>query len=168
MKKTYYIFTIALTAILFVACQNGSGVEKAEDMGKYAFDILKKFDNTSKEDYIKTIFTIEEVKEFGKKNADIISEQGKKEIANLTVEEYNGRMERDFNRIQQETKDFNIVWSEIEYSDYTYESREQDNIKGTRGDLIFKHNDITYTIKISALLVDNTYTLIRINRLNRK
>jgi hypothetical protein len=167
MKKIYCIFPLLITSMLFIACQNARGVKKAEDMGKYAFDVLKKFDNTSKKEYLKTIFTFEEVKEFGKTHADEIGEKGLKEIASLTAEDYNGRMERDFNSIKEKTEKHSIVWNDIEYSEYTYEAKKEDNIQGTRGEIVFKHNDNTYSVRVSALLVDDTYTLIRLSRLNQ-
>ena len=168
MKKTYYIFTLLITSILFIACQNTRGVENAEDMGKYAFDILKKIDNTSKEAYLKTIFTIEEVKEFGKTHAEEIGERAQKEIASLTVEDYNGRMERDYKKIKNITANDSIVWKNIEYSDYTYETKLEDGMKGTRGELFFKYNDTDYSIRVSALNVDEVYTLVRLSRLSKK
>ncbi|QHI34765.1 hypothetical protein IMCC3317_01090 [Kordia antarctica] len=167
MKKTYYIFILVITSTLFIACQNAKGVEKVEDMGKYAFDILKKFDKTSNEDYLKTIFTIEEIKEFGKNNAEKIGEKATKQIASLTAEDYNGRMEGDLTKIKKEAEKYGIVWNAIEYSDYTYETKEEDNMNGTQGKIVFKHNDTTYTVNVSALLIDDIYTIIRLNRLRK-
>jgi hypothetical protein len=165
MKKLYYIFALLITSTLFIACQNSKGVAKAEDMGTYVFDVLKKMDNTSKDAYIQTIFTFEEVKEFGENNADLISERGRKEIANLDADKYNDRMERDYNRIKEEAEKFSIVWNAIEYSDYTYEDKEEDNVKGTKGQVLFKHNDVTYSVNVSALIVADSYRLIRLSRL---
>ncbi len=168
MKKLYYIFALLITSTLFIACQNSKGVAKAEDMGKYVFDVLKKMDNTSKDDYIQTIFTIEEVKEFGKNNADIINERGRKQIADLTAEKYNERMEIDYNSIKKAAENYGIVWNAIEYSDYTYEDKEEDNVKGTKGEVLFKHNDVTYSVNVSALIVADSYRLIRLSRLVKK
>ncbi|MBC8756145.1 hypothetical protein H2O64_15825 [Kordia sp. YSTF-M3] len=168
MKKLYYIFALVITSTLFIACQNSKGVAKAEDMGKYVFDVLKKMDNTSKDDYIKTIFTFEEVKEFGENNADKISERGRKEIANLEADKYNGRMESDYNRIKEAAEKNSIVWNAIEYSDYMYEDKEEDNVKGTKGEVLFKHNDVTYSVNVSSLIVDDKYRLIRLSRLAKK
>lgn len=165
MKKLHYIFALFVTTFLFIACQPSKSVEKPEDMGTYAFNMLKKLDDMSKDDYIKTIFTVEEVKEFGKKNADKISERGKKEIASLTAEDYNARMERDFNSIIEDGKEYGIVWKNIQYSDYTFEAKEEDNIAGTKGKVLFKHNDTTYAVGVSALIVDAGYRLIRLSRL---
>lgn len=162
MKKLQYIFILLMTSTFFIACQNSRGVEKAEDMGKYTFDILKKMDNVSKDDYLKAVFTIEEIKEFGKTHAEKIGVKNTKEIANLTTEEYNGRMERDFNRIKEAEKKYSIVWNNIEYSDYTFETREENNMNGTRGNILFKHNDLNYSMRVSALNIDGTYTLIRL------
>lgn len=167
MKKLYCIFALLITATLFIACQNAKGVTKADDMGKFAFEILKKLDHTSKDDYLKIILTIEEIKEFGENNADKIGERGKKQIDNLTAEDYNARMEGDFMRVKEEAEKYGIVWNEIEYSDYTYETKEEDNMIGTRGNLLFKYNDTTYSIRVAALLIDDIYTLIRLDRLNK-
>ncbi|EDP96163.1 hypothetical protein U8527_14730 [Kordia algicida OT-1] len=161
MKKAHHIFTLLIVSVLFISCENSTTIKKPEDVGKHAMTILKKMDKLSKEEYIKALFTLEDVKAFGKENADKISERGLKEIEDLTPEKYNANMERTFNKLKESADKYGIVWKDITYEDYTFEEREQDNIKGTRGTLSFKHDDKPYTIRLSALIMkDKSYKLI--------
>lgn len=168
MKKAHYIFTLLIVSVLFISCENSTVIKKPEDVGKHAMTILKKMDELSKDEYIKAIFTLEDVKAFGKENADKITEGGLKQIEDLTPERYNAGMERTYNRLKEATETYGIVWKDITYEDYTFEEREQDNIKGTRGSLTFKHDDASYNIGTSALIQkDGTYKLIGLSGLRK-
>ena len=168
MKKIQLIVTVLVAAALFISCKNSKGVSKPDDIGKYAFAMLKDFDNITKDNYINSIFTIDEIKAFGKRNAETLESKALKEIKRLEKGNYNRRMGNDYNRLKERAKKEEISWNAIAYDDYEFEERDEDGIKAYRGKLTFKHKDKTYNVSTISVLIEETYTLVRIFRLNKE
>ena len=168
MKKLQFVLIALITATLFISCQNSKGVSKAEDMGKYAFDFLKNLDETTKDGYITTLFTIEEIKAFGERNAETLDPKAKEGIDRIEVQNHKERIGKDYNRLKERGKKHEISWDAIEYDSYDFEEKDKDGIKFVRGKLSFKHKDENYILAISSVLIDGSYMLIRINGLTKK
>ncbi|MFK7747023.1 MAG: hypothetical protein AB8B65_01400 [Kordia sp.] len=166
MKKLQIVLIALLTSSLFISCQKSKGVTNADDMGRYAFDILKNLDNVTKYKYVETLFTVDEIKAFGKRNAETLDPKAKKDIDKIEKAEYNERMEKDYFRLKERAKKNNITWNAIEYGDYKFKERDEDGIKGARGKLTFKHGDKTYFVKVTSVHLDGVHRLIRISRLD--
>ncbi len=166
MKKLQLVLLVLISAAFFMSCENSKGVTNPDDMGKYAFDMLKEFDNATKNSYINSIFTIEEIKDFGERNAETLAPKAKEDIDRLEKHEYDDRMGRDYNRTKDRAKEAGISWNAIEYAGYEFKELDEEGLKGIRGTLSFTHNDKTYTTKIVGVLIEGTYKLVRIYSLN--
>ncbi|WP_298514795.1 hypothetical protein [uncultured Kordia sp.] len=168
MKKLQFILTVLVTSILFVSCSKHKGTANAEDLGKYVFGILKDFDNITKDDYINSLLTVEEVKAFGKRNAETLSTRTKEQIDRLEEGRYNLRMGKDYNRTKERAQKADISWSAIKYDNYEFKEDDEDGIKTSRGKLTFKHDGKTYRVSIISAFLEGTHTLIRIYKLNQE
>jgi len=168
MKKIQIVLITLITTTLFISCQNSKGVSKPDDIGKHALTILKKLDNMTKEEYMSSLFTVEEIKAFGERNAETLTPKAKEGIDKIEKERHEERVKKDYDRLKESAKKNNISWSAIEYDNYEFEERDQDGIKFVRGNLSFKHNDEIYGIGMTSVLVDGTYMLIRTSRLRKK
>lgn len=166
MKKLQLVLIVLMTSTFFIACQNSKGVSKPDDLGKYTFDILKGFDSATKDSYIKSIFTVEEIKAFGERNAETLTPEAKEDIDGLQKDEYDSRMGNDYNRIKEKASEIGISWDAIEYFDYKFTEKDQDGLKGTRGTLLFKYDGKTYTVKVTGVLIEGIYKLVRVYRLD--
>ncbi|MFK7747024.1 MAG: hypothetical protein AB8B65_01405 [Kordia sp.] len=168
MKKLQIVLIALLTSSLFISCQKTKGVSNADDMGRYAFDILKNLDNLSSDEFINTLCTAEEIKAFGKRNAETLDPKAKKGIDDIKKESHEERVGRDYDRLKKGAEKNKISWSAIEYDSYDFEERDQDGIKFVQGKLSIKHKDETYIVGINYALMEGTYMLIRASRLNKK
>ena len=165
MKKLQFIFCTIIATTFFISCQNPKHISKAEDVGKYVFDFLKNFENTSKEDYLNSLLTLKEFKEFAQKSGSSMQDVVKQSIERLNKKTYDAGLLRQYTLLKEKAKQYNIVWSAIEYKDFSYQERTDDGMTGIRGDLIFKHNDTEYKVLTSALFAENAYIPVVINRL---
>ncbi|WP_420573110.1 hypothetical protein [Kordia sp.] len=174
MKKLSFLFTFIIATTLFISCQNSDsnsnskGVSKAEDVGKHTFNLLKSLENITKEEYVQKLFTVEEIKEFGKKNADSLSERAKADIEGVTKVEYDERMIKDYNSLRKIGLRADIVWNNIKYKDYDFKKKEEDGLSGTLGKLSFTHNGKNYAVRVSTFFTENQYILIGIRRLTEE
>ena len=166
MKKLQ-LTCVSLIVLLFVSCETSKGVSTAEDIGTYAFDILKDFDNMTKNSYVNTILTLEEVKDFVKQNAETLDERTIKNIERQKSIEYKDRMGRDYNRIKERAHKADLTFADIQYTDYTFEEEDEGGIKVCMGKLAFTHNDNPYTVRITAVLLGNRYRLARMRSLRK-
>ncbi|WP_298514796.1 hypothetical protein [uncultured Kordia sp.] len=168
MKKLQFIVLAIIATTFFISCQDSKHISNADDLGKYAFDILKKFENSSKEDYVNSLLTLEEFKSFAKKNGDSMQQVVKESIEKLDKKTYESGLLRQYTLLKDKAKELNISWNAIEYGDFTYEERTDDGMTGIRGQLTFTHNGTQYEVSTSALLTDNVYVPVIINQLNEK
>ena len=163
MKKLQLIAFVLITSALFISCKDSKSVSKPDDLGKYVFDILKDFDNVTKDGYINTILTVEEIKAFGERNAETLDPKAKKSIDRLEKDEYDDRMGRDFNRIKEKAQKAGVAWDAIEYANYEFEERDENGMTSYRGVLTFKHADEAYSVRVIGVLLEGSYKLVRIS-----
>ena len=168
MKKLQFVLILLITATLFISCQKTKGVAKPGDMGKYVFDLLKNLDETTKDEYIATLFTVEEIKVFGEQNAETLESKTKEDIEGLNKEKYDEKIGIDYNSLKERGKRHGISWNAIEYGDYDFKERDEDGLKGARGTLTFKHGDKSYSVRITSVSIDGMYRLVRIASLGGK
>ncbi|MGH1385226.1 hypothetical protein [Kordia sp.] len=168
MKKLQFVLIILATSLLFTSCDKTKGVAKPDDMGKYVFDFLKGIDDVTKDGYINYLMTVEEIKAFGKRNAETLTPKAKDDIDDLEKDKYEGKMSRDYNRLKERGKKYKIDWNTIEYGDYEFEERDEDGLKGARGTLSFAYEDKDYAVRITSVSIDGTYKLVRIANLREK
>ena len=167
MKKLQFIFSIILATALLISCQNPKHFSKAEDLGKYTFDFLKKLENVSKEQFLNNLLTLKEFKEFANKKDDSMQDIVKESIERLDKKTYKAGLLRQYTLLKEKGKQYNIVWNDISYVDFTYEQRTDDVMTGIRGNLIFKHKDTEYKVLTSALQDGDIYVPVIINRLSK-
>lgn len=167
MKKLQFVLIAIITTSFFISCQNSKNITKAEDFGPYAFNILKNLDNTSKEDFLNSLFTFEEIKTFAKRHKDSIPKKALDKLDELKKEEYEKRIGGEYDKLKAKGEKYNITWSDIEYSGYKYDERTEGGLTGIRGKLSFKHKDTLYIVRASALRDGESYIPLIIRRLSK-
>lgn len=167
MKKIAILFVLCSLTTLFISCGSSSLIKEPDAVGTHAFKILKDIQNTSKQDFINKLLTIETLREAIKKDENGFSEKMKNEITRMTKEDYNSRIARDYNELKKQAIDYNIVWNKIKYIDYTYKIKEKNGDKSTDGKLYFSHNSQTYTVSISTITIGEKFAIIELERLRK-
>ena len=167
MKKSPLLLIAFFIAVFSGYSQNSKGVATTDEVGKFAFNILKNLDNTSEEEFINSLFTIEELKEFLNRHKDSFNTI-KEQISGMEDGAYHKRVAGAFNDMRDRAKQFNIVLKDIEYSDFTFEKKTDDGLTGVQGKLLFKYKEKEYQIQVAALLLDNQYNTLIIRKLREK
>ncbi|WP_298514798.1 hypothetical protein [uncultured Kordia sp.] len=168
MKKITFLLVVFLTATFSVYSQDSKGVTNPDDVGKRALDILKKFENTSEIEFRNSMMTIEEVKEFVNKQEDSAMGRMKEDINKMDIAEYQKRVAKVYNDLKEKTKEFNIVWKDIEYVDFTYEVRNKRGLKGVEGEVFFKYKETEYKVKTDAVKNGDVYMPVIVRSLRKK
>ncbi|MFK7747022.1 MAG: hypothetical protein AB8B65_01395 [Kordia sp.] len=167
MKKLQFVIIALITTTFFISCQDSKIINKAEDLGHYAFNILKKLDDIPKEEFLNHLFTIEEIKVFAEKYKDSMPERAYESFEKLKKEKYEGTIFGEYEELKKRGEKYTIVWSEIEYSNFTFKKQTQGGLAGIKGVLSFKHKDTLYTVRASALEDGTSYIPLIIRRLNK-
>ncbi|QHI34766.1 hypothetical protein IMCC3317_01100 [Kordia antarctica] len=167
MKKITILFVLCSFTTLFLACGSSSTIKEPDAIGKYAFKILKDIQTTSKQEFLTKLLTIETLREAVKKEENGFSERAKNEITRMTKEDYNSRIERDYNQLKKQAIKYNIVWNKIKYIDYTFKIKEKNGDKSTDGTLYFSHNSQTYVVSVSTVNIGEGYSIIELERLKK-
>lgn len=166
MKKTLLLICSIIFISMIVSCEK-SKFKEPDQIGKYAFDILKSMQDITKEDYINHFVSVEDLREYVKRNEDKIEDKIKNKMTSLTKEEVASEIGEDFNRLKKKAIESGIIWKDIEYQDYTYKLEKEGSLEGTIGDLYFKYNAETYRVKISTILLEHGYALVEVKRLKK-
>ncbi len=166
MKKLSYLFVLLMTSTFFISCQQTQELKEPDTVGKYAFDLLKKIPDISKQAYMDRLLTIEQLRDFAKNDSEI-SEKTKNRMTKVSKEDFNAGMERNYNKIKKKAIEYGIVWNAIEYMDYTYKTEERNGIKGITGDMYFKYKNETYTIEVNAMNLTNEFAIVEIESLRK-
>ncbi len=167
MKRTNLINILLLIAFTLNSCSNRR-VTEPEQIGKKVFEILKTISTNSKQDYIDNFLSIEEIRELGKNEEVVKAESTRNKMTSMLKEKWIDRITGDYNHVKKKGASSGIVWQEIKYLDFVYEIKEEEGLKGTEGELYFKHNDDTYRIEISAIWNGNEYQITEIEDLFKK
>jgi len=160
-------FRIGLIALLFafISCSSNK-VSEPEQIGKQVFEILKNISTDSRENYLKSFLSVEEIRALGKSEDAFIDESLRNEMTSLLKEEWMSRMDSDYNRIKEKAARAGINWKEIKYLDFVYEIETEKGIKGCTGKLYFGFNDKSYNIETTSLWNGTEYRLMRITDLS--
>lgn len=168
MQKLTFFFIILLTTTFSVHAQIDKRADTTEDLGMYAFKILKKFENTSDKVFINDLLTIQELKSYVKKASDTVQSGIKEEIEEISIEKYHKKVTKEYTSLKEKAKNYTIVWNAIEYVDFTYKEEKEGIFTGISGKLIFKHNGINYSVKVEAFLINDKYIPFIIRQLSKK
>lgn len=126
---------------------------KPEQYGKTIFKVLKKKDVDG---FMHTFPDREEFARFAKKymvdQEDL--EELLEEMDEGEWEEMLGRMRKDFEEILEEGEAHGIVWKDIQYEKFVYETYEERilSIDGYKGHIIFTHDTMTYSVKAKEVV----------------
>lgn len=164
MKKSSFLLITLFIVTFSGYSQNSKNVATADEVGKYAFNVLKNLENTSKEQFKNNLLTIEELKEYVNKHSDSL-EEFKEEMNKTDNASYQERVFKVYNEFKEKKKEFKIVWKDIEYSNFTYDEREEVGLKGIRAKLFFKYKENEYVVRIAAIHIKNAYYPLIIRRL---
>lgn len=147
MKKTVFTFLIGL---VLVSCS----VNKQETKGEYIFNMFKKLNNVSLQEFQQNFLTPQEILEM---TGNVLS-----------VDDFNNELEEIFGNLKEDGEDYGINWNDIQYEDFVGEEFEKDGIKGYEGTLYFNFNNVTYEIDISIVKSNKEYKIIEIGSLYEK
>ncbi|WP_298514800.1 hypothetical protein [uncultured Kordia sp.] len=168
MKKIAFLFIIFLTTTFSAYCQDTKSDFNANELGKEAFNILKELDKSSEKDFINKLYSLQEIKAFINKKLDTVPSEIRENINQMTTEEYHKKVIDEFNDLKKVGKQYSIDWNSIEYSDFTYEKREESGLKGLRGELVFKSQNEAYIVDVEAILVEDIYEIMIVTILVKK
>lgn len=169
MKKLIFFLTALFATTFSAHCQTNKKVDTPEDVGKYAFNVLKNFDNISGEEFIDKLFTIEELKAYVEKHMDDTTEsEVKDQINRLTVEGYNARIKEEYTVLKEKATKYSIKWNAIEYLAFEYKEKSEQAFTGIRGKLLFTHKGSVYQVDVQAFKIDNKYIPYIILQLSEK
>lgn len=167
MKKLSLLLIVLLITSFSGYSQNSKAVATTDEVGKYTFNVLKNLDNTSEKEFVNSLFTIDELKEFVNKHTDSLQDI-KQQINSMEDGEYYKRVSEVYNEMKGSAKQFNIVLKDITYSDFTFEERTDEGLKGIRGKVTFKYKETEYQVRVAALEVDNKYIPVIIRKIRPK
>ena len=169
MKKSSFFLIALFIAVFSGYSQNSKSAATADEVGKYAFNILKKLDKTSEEEFVNSLLTIEEVKVYVEKVSDTAAANRlKKEIKNMDPADYYKKVSEVYHDLKEKGKEYKIVWKDIIYSNFTYELREKRGLKGLEGVLVFTYKETEYKVKTDALQDGDAYLPIIVRKLFKK
>ncbi|MEM6685325.1 MAG: hypothetical protein AAF617_05960, partial [Bacteroidota bacterium] len=133
MKKLQLVLVTLMIACMSSSCKTTKGVTNFDEFGTYVFSILKDFDNLTKNSYVNTVVTADEIKTFGEQNAATLSPKNKKDIDGLNKKDYTIRMARDYYRINERAEKAGISWDTIEYVNYKYDFTDEGGMRSNVG-----------------------------------
>ena len=169
MKNISFLLVVFFISTFSSYSQDAKSVPSADEVGKYTFNVLKNFENTSEEEFVNSLMTIEEIKKFAEKVTDTTAANRlKKEASEMDPASYYKRVAEVYHDLKEKGKQYNIVWKDIKYSDFTYELREKRGIKGIEGVLVFTYKEAEYKVKTDALQDGSSYIPIIIRKLFKK
>ncbi|AXG70938.1 hypothetical protein KORDIASMS9_03193 [Kordia sp. SMS9] len=168
MKKLSFVLIVLIATTLFLSCQQSKRLSKSEDVGPYVVHLLKNFENTSLEDFKNKLLTLEEIKAYGKKYADTLSQETIKSIESIKKENYENLTNKAYNDIKAGGEKYNIDWNAITFYQFDFKERTADGLTGIGGELLFTFKDTIYEVRTTALKLENKYIPVIANRLKQK
>lgn len=163
MKK---LFTI-LVAMLFISCTKNKSFVEPNDLGIAVFNIVKDYNKKTITEYQKETLTFEEIQEIS--NSGKISQLLKNEFKNITREEYEQIIFKDYNNTKSQGLEYRINWENIQYRDFIYEIQEDERGKGLIGYMYFENPDgRLLSIKCESFYDGDGFRIMRIFRIQEQ
>jgi hypothetical protein len=168
MKRFITLSILAVVATAFFSSCN-SGIKTPEEIGKKAFEILKNFEKSSKQDFVDNFMTIEEIHKLAEDEKEITDAEMKEEISSITQKGWNEQIEYQYEDLKEDIKyikqNNKIILKDIEFVNYEYEIENEGGLNVCEGTLYFKYNDTTYEMDIVAVYNGKSYKFIKMYRL---
>ncbi|MEM6719074.1 MAG: hypothetical protein AAF611_07165 [Bacteroidota bacterium] len=168
MKKLSFVLVAFIAISLCISCQKTKKLSNSEDVGPYVLELLRNFDTTTPEDFKNSLFTLEEIKAFGEKYKDSIPAEAIQSIELLKKEAYDKRINSAYEDIKNGGENYNIDWNAIDFYRFNSDKQTNGGLTGIRGELQFTFNDTIYTVRTTALLIEEKYIPVIVNRLRQK
>ena len=159
---------VILIVVNLFSCTSIKKVQEPEDVGLYAFNLLKSLNQTTKADYVNRFLTIEEIRELAKNEEIVTNQETRNEFKSIKKDEWIGDIEDDYYELKQDGGENGIKWSEVEYLDFVYELEDKDGITGCEGELFFKYKDVSYSVDLLAIYNGVEYKLVELNYLEEQ
>lgn len=155
MKINIMCVAIVLIGILSFCCQT-KPITDPKLVGMVAFAKLKKFDNSTQDNFEEGFVSFEEAVQL-KKNDSIKRNDQRKDVP-MQLEKWNKTMLDNFNSIKESGQRFGIIWSDIEYDNYiSHKSLFYDFTRS--GILYFKHKSKPYIISVTDCYDGHEYKI---------
>ncbi len=142
MKKIYFLLICLSLSGIFSACE--SNYVSHANVGKHVFSVLKTLDTLPRETFRKNFIAFEQLK-----NMINTIKEGEKlipKIAQMTSEAYNSDINYIFDNISVEGTNNYILWKNIEFVEYTYQTTRNRSMTLNFGTLFFKNNQENFKI----------------------
>ncbi len=166
MRHHIFGFVLIVLIILLFGCTDNS-IKNPEQIGKQVFKILKNFD-MGKECFIENFISIEEIHQLAT-NTEVVKQEGtRKDMAAMVKKNWIGRLANKYERIEKNGKKHKIDWQTIEYSDFIYKIKNDEGIRGCKGELYFKSQGQSYEIQVSSIYNGKEYKLVKIERIKKQ
>lgn len=165
IKKNVMRVIMLIIAVNLISCDSTKKATEPEDIGMYAFELLKTLSQTTKSDYVNSFLTIEEIRELGKNEVVVTDPNTRNELTSMPKEEWVEDIEDDYNELKQDGGENGIKWAEIEYLDFVYEMDNEGGIKVCEGELFFKYKEDSYSVDLAAIFDGTEYKLVELDYL---
>ncbi len=136
-------------------------VNKAIDMGKYTFGVIKRLNEETSEEYLKHFITPEDYRTLAENEKIDISLRN--QMSSSTKDYLNNFLYKSYHQVKKSGKKVNINWNKIKYKDYTYLIENHKGLDSYVGTLYITYKDKEYKIEVSSLLIDNSFKLVNIS-----
>ena len=120
-KLTQLIFIINIIIFTSSAVSQNS-VEKPEETGRYAFEILKNLSNSNIKNHMTKLISYEELLDLVVYNGEMSNEKVKESISSMSEEEFKSWHKESFYDLKEDGAKRGILWNDIEYLDFVYSS----------------------------------------------
>jgi hypothetical protein len=167
IKRNLLRVITLIIAVNLISCDSQRKITEPEDLGMYAFKLLKTLSQTTKSDYLKSFISIEEIRELGKNEKIVTDPNRRNDLTSVKNEELLEEIETDYNMLKLDAATNGIKWEKIEYLDFIYEVDEDDTFY-IDGELFIKSDNKTYSISLYALFDGESYKLCDLYYLNEK
>ncbi|SES83469.1 hypothetical protein SAMN05444285_102221 [Draconibacterium orientale] len=165
IKKNVMRVIMLIIAVNLISCDSIKKATEPEDIGMYAFELLKTLSQTTKSDYVNSFLTIEEIRVLGKNEVVVTDSDTRNELTSMPKEEWVEDIEDDYNELKQDGGENGIKWAEIEYLDFVYEMDNEGGIKVCEGELFFKYKEDSYSVDLAAIFDGTEYKLVELDYL---
>lgn len=160
---------ISLISLLFASCEKK--ITHPEEVGVHSFELLQNISTISKEKYKLSFWSKDEIKSHLKDSpfaeCNRVGYDSSKETKAECLEILAQEVVEDFDRHYESIKKFGIsngiVWKDIKYIDYIYNSTEYGDLSELKGDVYFKYGSQRYSIRVNAIYDGRQYKFIEIS-----
>jgi hypothetical protein len=165
IKNNVMRVIMLIIAVNLISCDSIKKATEPEDIGMYAFELLKTLSQTSKSDYVNNFLTIEELRELAKNEEVVTDPYILNEFTSMLKQEWVEDIEDDYGDLKQDGGEYGIKWAEIEYLDFVYEMNNEGGIKFCEGELFFEFKEDLYSVELAAIFDGTEYKLVELDYL---